>query len=95
MRRKREEKSWTKAISGDRGWHGLVREQARARAGRGGRGRRTRKRNDRGLRWFFSVAADSQLDGRGELLECIMHAKWRGFLQITGAAPLPDEGVLR
>ena len=31
----------------------------------------------------------------GELLECIMHAKWRGFLQITGAAPLPDEGVLR
>lgn len=57
--------------------------------------KRTRKRNDRGLRWFFSVAADSQLDGRGELLECIMHAKWRGFLQITGAAPLPDEGVLR
>lgn len=84
-------KSWTKAISGDRGWHGLVREQARGE----GEMKRTRKRNDRGLRWFFSVAADSQLDGRGELLECIMHAKWRGFLQITGAAPLPDEGVLR
>lgn len=57
---------------------------------------RTRKRNDRGLRWFFSVAAaDSQLEVGGGLLECIMHAKWRGFLQITGAAPLPDEGVLR
>lgn len=84
-------KSWTKAISGDRGWHELVREQARGE----GEMKRTRKRNDRGLRWFFSVAADSQLDGRGELLECIMHAKWRGFLQITGAAPLPDEGVLR
>lgn len=37
MRRKREEKSWTKAISGDRGWHGLVREQARARGEGGGR----------------------------------------------------------
>jgi len=31
----------------------------------------------------------------GGLLECIMHAKWRGFLEITAAAPLPDEGVLR
>lgn len=59
---------------------------------------RTRERNDRVLRCFFSVAAaDSTRARKGGtgLLECIMHAKWRGFLEITGAAPLPDEGVLR
>lgn len=63
------------------------------------RRKRTRERNDRVPRCFFSVAvADSTPDGRGGipgLLECIMHAKWRGFLEITGAGPLPDEGVLR
>lgn len=76
-------------------WQRLARGRGRSRSLTNARGR-TRKRNDRGLRWFFSVvAADSQPMGWGGLLECIMHAKWRGFLQITGAAPLPDEGVLR
>lgn len=62
---------------------------------------RTRERNDRVSCCFFSVAVgDSTLgcEGGGRvpgLLECIMHAKWCGFLEITGAAPLPDEGVLR
>lgn len=46
MRRKREEKSWTKAISGDRGWHGLVREQARAREEGGGEGRAGEQGNE-------------------------------------------------
>lgn len=62
------------------------------------RRKRTRERNDRVLRCFFSWSRwliRRRTGGIPGLLECIMHAKWRGFLEITGAAPLPDEGVLR
>ncbi|CAL1680110.1 unnamed protein product [Lasius platythorax] len=60
------------------------------------RRKRTRERNDRVLRSFRSRwLIRRRAGGIPELLECIMHAKWRGFLEITGAAPLPDEGVLR
>lgn len=55
--------------------------------------------------WFAAFVGSKREVGRventgmarveGGLLECIMHAKWRGFLDITGAAPFPDEGVLR
>lgn len=40
--------------------------------------------------WRLTRIASGKNQGseRGELLECIMHAKWRGFLEITAAAPL-------
>ena len=46
-------------------------------------------------RWLIRRWAAREGTGSTGLLECIMHAKWCGFLEITGAAPLPDEGVLR